>query len=293
MDFTHLHYFKVLAELEHMTHAANTLHIAQPALSRALRKLEQYFGLSLFDRVGKHISLNDNGKILLAYVDRIMLEMEEARIVLADRHAQAKRQVSISMYAATQLLPDIIGGFRKAHPDISLLITQQGVGTEKFAHECDIVVHSSSQPMDKKCCVILMKEEICLMLPVSHPLSSQSEISLVQVAGSPFIGLHKSSGLRTVTDEYCLKAGFLPNIVLESDSPAIVRDLIALGMGFAFIPKVSWSAMDYGPNVSLVNIKEPHCVRYIYMSWRENRYVSQASKLFQKHLIDFFEGIQK
>jgi DNA-binding transcriptional LysR family regulator len=112
------------------------------------------------------------------------------------------------------------------------------------------------------------------------------------VAGAPFIGLHRGSDLRTVTDEYCLKAGFLPNVVLESDSPAIVRDLIALGVGLAFIPKISWSGMDYGPNVSLVNIKDPHCVRYVYMTWRENWYVSKASKLFQKHLIDFFEEKQ-
>ena len=292
MDFTHLEYFKLLAKFEHMTHTANALHIAQPALSRALRKMEQYFGLPLFDRVGKHIRLNDNGKTLLAYVDRILLEMEEARVVLADRQEQAKRQVSISMYAATQLLPEIIGGFRKMYPDISLLITQQGAGTEKPAHECDIVVHSASQPMNKKNCVTLMKEEICLMLPVTHPLSTQSEVSLIQVAGAPFIGLHKGSGLRTVTDEYCQKAGFLPNVVLESDSPAIVRDLIALGVGLAFIPKISWSGMDYGPNVSLVNIKDPHCVRYVYMTWRENWYVSKASKLFQQHLIDFFKEKQ-
>lgn len=293
MDFAHLNYFKTLAEYEHMTHAANALHIAQPALSRALRKMEQYFGLPFFDRVGKNISLNDNGKLLLRYVNNILQEMEEAHSVLADKSEQKKKQVSVSMYAATRFLPDIIGGFRKAHPDISLTIMQQGDGTGALPPACDIVVHSSSRRVEKKCCIMLMEEEICLALPASHPLSGRSEISLLEVVGDPFIGLHKGSGLRTVTDEYCLKAGFLPNVILESDSPATVRDLIALGVGLAFIPKISWSGVDYGSNVSLVDIKDPHCVRYIYMTWREGRYVSMASKLFQNYLVDFFKGIQK
>ena len=293
MDFTHLHYFKVLAEYEHMTHAANALHITQPALSRALRKLEQEFGLPLFDRVGKYISLNDKGKVLLQYADSILREMEEVRSVLADKNEQAKKQVSLSMHASTPLLPAIICGFRKAHPDISLVITQQGKDVEDAIRECDIVVHSAIQPMERKNCVPLMTEEICLALPSSHPLSGQAEISLAQVASDSFIGLHKGSGLRTVTDAYCLKAGFLPNIVLESDNPAIVRDLIALGVGLAFIPKISWRDVKYGPNISLVDIKDPHCIRYVYMTWRENRYVTKASKLFQQYLADFFEEMRQ
>ena len=287
MDFTRLQYFKTLAELEHMTHAANALHIAQPALSRTLRKLEKDMGLPLFDRNGKNIILNENGKIFLRHVEVILQEMKEARSILADRNKKLKKQVSVSMYAATQMLPDIIRGFRAKYPDISLVITQQDL-----SHNCDITVHSGSQLIEKSCCIKLMEEEICLAMPTSHPLSKRKKISLSQVAGDLFIGLHKGSGLRTVTDEYCLKAGFLPNMVLESDNPTIIRDLISLEVGLSFIPKISWMGFDYGENIALVDIEEPHCIRYIYMSWKENQYISVASKLLQKYLVDFFKGIQ-
>lgn len=286
MDFTHLQYFQALAKFEHMTHAAHSLHIAQPALSRALRKLETDMGLPLFDRNGKNISLNDNGRIFLRHTNTILQEMDEVRNILADRSNKSKKQVSVSMFAASSLLPDIVSGFMAEYPNISLIVTQQDV-----VNECDITIYSSSQRIEKKCCKMLIEEEICLAMPTSHPLSKCEELDLSQVANDLFVGLYKGTALRTLMDEYCLKAGFLPNIVLESDSPAMVRDLISLGVGLAFIPKKTWMGVEYGQNISLVDIKDPHCIRYIYMSWQENRYVSTASKLFQKYIVKFFNEV--
>ena len=291
MDFAQLTYFRTLAQLEHMTCAANALHIAQPALSRALRKLEEELGLKLFNREGKHIRLNENGRTFLTHVEKILGELEEAKSVLADRKEKAKNQVSISMYAATQLLPAIIQGFQKMHPDIALVITQQDLSAGGQAEKCDILIDSTTKKMKKSCSVTLLEEEICLAMPVSHPLSERQSVRLIEVAQAPFICLHKGSGLRTATDAYCLKAGFLPKIVLESDSPAMVRDLIALGVGLAFIPKITWRGIDSGSNLKLVDIEEPRCIRYIHMTWRENRYQSEASQLFAAYLRDFFERI--
>jgi len=294
VDFVQLRYFKTLAELQHMTHAAKSLHIAQPALSRALRKLEQELGLLLFDRDGKNIRLNENGVILLKHADNILNELDEAKRVLADRKDQTERQVSVAMYAGTQLLPDIIRSFKDKYPDISLLIMQQqDVGVWDMADKCDILIHTTIQPLEKSCCLTLIEEELCLAMPKSHPLSLAESIKLSQVAKEPFIGLHKGSGLRTITDEYCRKAGFLQRVVVESDSPGIVRNLISLGVGLAFIPKITWKGVDYGPNVSLVDIEEPHCIRYIHMTWRQNRYVSTASKIFQSYLAEFFAEAQR
>ena len=292
MDLVQLQYFKTLAEHEHMTQAANELHIAQPALSRMLRNLEKELGLLLFDRDGKSIRLNENGNILLYYIDNILREVEEAKNILADRKAGGERQVNLSMRAATSLLPDIIRGFRINNPDISIIITQHEASSLEMSDKCDIMIHSGMQPTVKKNSVNLAREEICLAMPLSHPLCSRGGVRLLEVAQAPFICLHKGSGLRTVTDAYCLRAGFQPKTVMESDSPSIVRDLIALGVGLAFIPKLTWAGFNYGSGISLVNIEDPRCVRYIYMTWRDNRYISSASKLFQKYLIEFFSGLK-
>jgi len=293
MDFLQLQYFKTLAEYEHMTQAANALHIVQPALSRMLRNLEKDLGLLLFDREGKNIRLNENGRIFLHHANNILREIEEARNVLADRKGNKERQVRLSMYAATSLMPDIIRSFKKSNPDISIKISQSGTGGEGVPDNCDIFINSAMQPPDKHNCMILLHEEILLALPVSHPLGSRKSVRLIDVAQAPFISLHKGSGLRTVTDAYCLQAGFEPKTVLESDSPSTVRDLIGLGVGLCFVPKLTWAGIECGPEVSLVEIEEPNCARYIYMMWSENRYISSAAKLLQKHLTNFFAKLEK
>ena len=292
MDFTQLQNFKLLAEYEHMTRAANALHMAQPALSRMLRNLEREIGLLLFERDGKNLKLNENGRVLLYHANLILKEVEEARNVLSDRKGAKARNVRLAMCAATGLLPDIIRSFSGLHPDISLTITQSVPHGAEPHDKCDILVSSAAQPPESANCTVLLRENVCLAVPASHPLSTRKSVRLFEAAGLPFISLHKGSGLRAITDAYCFEAGFRPQIVLESDSPSIVRQLIALGVGMAFIPTLTWAGIDYGPDIALVEIEDPKCVRYIYMQWRENRYITGAAKTLQKHLVEFFAGLE-
>lgn len=287
MDLLQLQYFETLAELQNVTHAANALHVAQPALSRSLKGLEQELGLQLFHRIGKHIYLNENGKILLAHTKRIMQELADARMALEERKDLSNQQVNISMQAGTKLLPDLIRGFQARHPEIMLKINQQSGGF--LAEKCDIVIDSSMHPQNSPNTAALMEEEIYLAMPVTNPLSKRASVPLLEVAQEPFIGLYKGKALRTITDEYCNMAGFVPRIILESDNPATVRELIALGMGLAFVPKITWKGIDQDPNVILVPIECPHCIRYVNMTWRANRYVSKASLALRAYLVEFFE----
>lgn len=84
MDLLQLKYFQVVARLEHMTRAAEELHISQPSLSKMISRLEKHLGVPLFDRHGKQIRLNRFGKIFLNRVDRVFAELEEGQYELAD-----------------------------------------------------------------------------------------------------------------------------------------------------------------------------------------------------------------
>ena len=178
-------------------------------------------------------------------------------------------------------------------PDILIKITQSGVNGEGMPDNCDILISSAIQPPDKHNCRVLLQEEILLAVPVSHPLGTRKSVRLVEIAQAPFISLHKGSALRTVTNVYCQQAGFEPKTVLESDNPSAVRDLIGLGVGLCFVPKLTWAGIDYGPEISLVEIEEPNCLRHIYMMWSENRYIPSAAKLLQKHLTRYFAKLGK
>ena len=126
--------------------------------------------------------------------------------------------------------------------------------------------------------VITMKE-IRLALPVTNPLAHFDSLTLDQVAKEEFICLQKGKNLRSITDAYCKMAGFDPNVVLESDSPETVRELIRAGIGISFIPILTWQDME-DQHIALVPISTPHCRRYINLSWRESSY------LFYRFLMD-------
>ncbi|MBO1511528.1 LysR family transcriptional regulator [Metabacillus bambusae] len=103
VDIQQLRHFKVIAELEHMTRASERLLVAQPALSKTIRLLEEEFQVKLFDRLGKNIHLNENGRILLKYTNQIMDNLDDAKKEILEYNNQQNNVVTITMQAASKL----------------------------------------------------------------------------------------------------------------------------------------------------------------------------------------------
>lgn len=286
MDLHSLIYFKKVAERQHLTRAAEELRVAQPSLSRTIAALEADLGVKLFDRVGKGIVLNRNGAILLRRTNNALRELEDARRELADQEAEENRTVTVSLFAASKLLPQLISAFKEEYPHIRLQIVQHDLQNQGEG-ERDIAIFSSMQPAAGENQRVLIKEELLLALPEGSPLASRRELPLSDAADQEFICLHKGKSLRTITDLYCQMAGFSPKVVLECDSPETVRELICAGMGISFVPSITWRGMDTR-NIVLCRLSAPDCKRYINLSWRKKGYLSPAVILFRDFVQDYF-----
>lgn len=291
MDLHSLSHFKKIAELQHITRAAEELHVAQPSLSRTIARLEQELGVPLFDRSGKNIVLNDNGKIVLRHADRIFQEIRDIERELAEASDEKGQTVSLSLYSASKLLPGLVMAFKQAHPSIRLQIIQENLHKNP-AEECDLTLYSSMQPHDTENSVTLFAEDILLALPESNPLAHRSSLHLSEVAHEEFICLQRGKSLRNITDTYCKIAGFEPSVVLESDSPETVRELIRAGIGISFIPSITWQGMET-ENLVLVQVTSPECKRYINLSWRRQGYFSPAAELFRDFVQEYFRPYKK
>ena len=84
MELSHLKYFQLTAELQHITRAAEQLYISQPALSKTISKLENELDVKLFDREGKNVFLNDYGKSVLFHANKIFSELDEMQREISD-----------------------------------------------------------------------------------------------------------------------------------------------------------------------------------------------------------------
>lgn len=118
MELSQLKYFEIVAKHEHITRAAEELHIAQPSLSKAISRLEAELGVELFDRQGRNIKLNSFGRVFLKRVSKIFLELENGRQELADMSGLEQGRISLA-WTSTLLLPRVLEGFLSIYPNVS------------------------------------------------------------------------------------------------------------------------------------------------------------------------------
>lgn len=290
ITFLSLTYFQKIAETQHLTKAAEELHISQPALSKTLTSLEKELGVPLFDRIGRNITLNQYGECFLRYTDRILRDLSDAKRELKDIKRVSKQTVTIALYVASSLIPAILTEFSMAHPSVRFQILQQdAIGTQSAeARQADLSLFSNIYPMENSHTVTLLKEDLLLAMPEHKAAAYGPTVNLADFGGEEFICLQKGKSLRTVTDVYFQMAGITPNIVLESDSPQTVREFIRAGLGMALVPSITWSGVK-GERVALRPISSPHCQRYISLSWTEGRYLPYAATQMRDYLIEHFK----
>lgn len=224
MELLQIKYFRVIAETENISKAAERLSIAQPSLSQTLKRLEDELGVPLFDRSGKKITLNKAGKVFLKYCDEITASLNNARLELDELKGLETEDVSIEVRSASLLIPDIIKKIRERDDRIMPHIFQSGCNDADLKIYSDITEHSGSSEL-------LMREPLGVVIPEAHPLAGKSEIYRRDLEQFGFISLSPECSLYKIISHFCEKANFQPNISTYVDSPALMRELLKMDIG--------------------------------------------------------------
>lgn len=291
MELLHLKYFLTVAKTEHMTKAANELRIAQPALSKIIRNLEQELEVKLFDRRGKSIILNDAGKYFYEKIEEVLVildgtvnEVKEFDLI------EKNKKVKFLSLCASSIITDILIDFKSAYPDIQIELTQSLSNLDTNFDSYDLCLYCTNKPNPYKNSLCLLEEEILLGVSNKHPLANKDTISLYEAKNENFISLGQGY-LKNLIYDFCKTAGFKPNITFESTNNALVRDLIVFGQGVGFIPEISWKLNKHN-GIKFLHIKEPFCNRsiYLYSKCVDNPPINV--QIFKNFIIDHFKSIQ-
>ncbi|MFS0785703.1 LysR family transcriptional regulator [Shouchella sp. 1P09AA] len=294
MELLQLTYFKVVAELEHMTKAAKVLHVSQPALSKVIQRLESDLGVTLFERTQKGLRLNENGKVFLHRVERIFLEMQEGRKEVRDLAELSERTISVSM-ALPHILPHFLDDYLKKHKDVHILhYSASAPEMVKQLEEGEVDLCISTSPIEGKGLKwqVLMEEEVYLSVPLNHPLAHRKRIELVDVQGEKVINRNKGYHFRELIDDFCRQAGFEPTTTIELEEAGAILRMVELGQGVSFTPQLSLLRETLPKTVQL-EITNPVCKREIGIAWNEDRYLTRAAQEFKAFAITFFEKAAK
>lgn len=292
IELLQLEYFRTVAKHEHMTRAADELHIAQPSLSKTIARLEADLGVCLFERYGRQIRLNQYGKVFLRRVERMFLELEDGKRELLDLAGNKNLQVSIALNAFS--MPEPFKEYLAAHSHVHF---RQTIGTiaemQQKLENGDIDFSISVPPIQGQNieCIPLITKEIFLIVPQEHRLAGCQSIDLKEVADESFISLKEGYGIRDLTEKYCRQAGFIPNIVFEGDIAASLVDLVNSGLGILMAP--TFKGIDLPQKPVFLRIKEPICNLTIGLSLLRGHYLSQVAIELKDHIIDYFNKLQQ
>lgn len=283
MELLQLRYFLAVAESEHMTNTAKQLHIAQPALTQSIHRLEQELGVSLFERAGRGIRLSPAG----AYVrDRVKPAMETLENVARDVQLFQQGEqgvVRVGVHAASGVAIDGIAAYSELNPHVSFEITQD----ERERHR-DVIVTTitprGSSTVENAVEKIPFSERIGIAVPASSTLGDTA--SLADFANDRFIALAGSRRFREVCDTFCAHRAFTPHIAFESDNPLVVKKMIGLGLGVGFWPDHSWGDLD-PKSCRLVHLQEPEFTRDVIVAKTSRCTPDSEAQRFYDFLLDY------
>lgn len=294
MDLLQFRYFLEAAHYENLTRAAEELHIAQPALSQAIKRLETELGVQLFERKNHRITLNAQGKLLEKRLIPLLASIDNLKDELWESVYSSEKTICLNFLSASSFLTNCIISYREQRPDVKFQVSQL-----EMSNACDIHIGSrpALTPTVKTSQEALpegavrqefLREEVFLAVSSRSPLAKKKSIDLREVKEESFIRLGNSWKLREICDDFCRRAGIRPKAVFESNSPESVRNLIAAGIGIGFWPEKSWGGMP-GEQVTLVPIRYPICRRDIVVTMFAQAAGKAAVKEFMDYVCEYFE----
>lgn len=295
MELLQLQYFQVVARLEHMTAAAQSLHVTQSSLSKTIQRLEEDLGVPLFDRSGRRLRLNRFGRTFLTRVNKALFQLEQGRNEINALISPESGSIELAV-TTSSTLTEILKIFRAKRPRVDFHV--QMLKTEEMIellHRGDVDFCLSSPSIHGKDieCTIMGFDSILVAVPRGHHLGERNSISISELKDELFVGLKRGYPTRDLTDHICKSNGFTPKHVYEGDEPARLRSLVEAEMGVSFIPETSMWSISQEEQIKFLRVKELKFVREIGLSWHRDRYLSHAALEFREIVLEYFKELPK
>ena len=260
MDLRQLRYFTALAETLNFHRAAERLHISQPPLTVAIRKLEEDLGVALFDRDPRGVRLTAAGQAALGPARIALAAAEQVRDAVRQGAAGLRGRMSVGFIGSAigDLLPRIVSPFRQAYPEVELALEEMNsveIVRAIAARRLDIglvrlpVMDSTPVTID-----VIERDVLVAVIPRDDVLSRRKVVPLSALSDRAFIIYSPVSVLHATIRLACHRAGFTPLVAQEAVQVQTILSLVEAGLGVALVQ--ARSARFAGPGVRIVALDD-------------------------------------
>lgn len=238
MDLRKLEIFSTVARCGGFSAAAEVLHMAQPAVSIAVRKLEESLDLDLFDRSGRQVALTREGARLLTQAEAILRQVKEMEQAAGALKGLLRGEVSIACPSmlATYYLPDLLSGFLSRHPGLTASVTQSGTTQiEQMLLQGEIEVGVTTVQNPERAGELdllpLVEEEIVVCVAADHPWARRSSLNVAELHQTPMVVYEGGYFIREQLDRLCREAGAEPDLRMQSNFLPLLVRMVQQGLG--------------------------------------------------------------
>lgn len=290
-----LEVFVAIARSENVSRAAEAMNLSQSATSAALAELEHQFAQQLFDRYGKRLRLNEQGRLLLPKAVEFLDRAQEIEALLRGERGLGSLRIGATLTIGNYLLPLIVAGFLQRHPESRVQLqvhnTASVVGmVSRYEIDLGLVEGVVNDPEVEV--AEWVEDELSVFCAPDHPLARRGEATLAELADEPWILRERGSGTRQ-TLEQALRhhpGNFAPRLELEHTEA--VKRAVESGLGISCISRLALrDAFRRGSLVRLVT-PELDLRRKFQFVWHRGKYHTAAIRTFLDDCRTLTAGVQ-
>ena len=277
----------VIAEFGHMTRAAESLGVSQPALSAALRKMEEELGTPLFHRTGLGVELTEAGRVFVAHAKVTLRAGDQTREAVRSLVGLETGSIKVGAGATATgyLLPAAIHAVRDEYPGLRFSIREAGssaVSEGVISGELDlgIVTLPVDHPRGEELMVVHeVADELLLIVPDGHRLDGRKSFRWSDLEGESVIAFEAGSAVRGILDTAASSHGVNLEVVMELRSIEAIVQMVRAGIGVGFV-----SRFGLGDGEG-IRAKDGQLTRTLGVVRRRDRFLSHAAGAFERALL--------
>ncbi|MBE5959452.1 MAG: LysR family transcriptional regulator [Lachnospiraceae bacterium] len=283
MELLQLKYFTDAAECENFSSVAKKHFVPQPSISKTIKKLEEELGVTLFDRNGKKIVLNGNGKFFYEKVKTALTLIDEG----ADHFQNTQSTIMLYTQAGGRFVSLLTADYITSHENVFISSVNY---SSTLGNKYDFTIMQPSNDMSEFDYVKLMEDEIVAIVPQNNPLYNEDIVSIKDLCGEKYIGYFRSMNLREFTDNFCVNVGeFYPNVIYETSDSATLRYLVEKNKGIALLPKAFFE-LQPSPSIKAIPLKEK-TYRSLILAWSNTKKLNSVEKEFINYAQNWFKQL--
>jgi len=243
LELAQLEAFLQVAHHRSFSRAAEALFLTQPSVTARIQSLEREIGERLFERTGRSVSLTDAGHAFIPHAQRALTAVQEGTDAIeAVRHGDiGSIRIGASASIATYVLPGILKHFRESRPRVHVHIntgTSEDIIERMLAGELHVAIVRLTQHPEVES-VHLYNDDLSLVVAPDHPFATKDRVTVAEAGREPFLFFERSSSYHSLIYSMFLRAGVVPESVMELDSMETTKHMVEAGIGIAILPVVS------------------------------------------------------